>query len=131
MTLAAVDVYSGQRGAGWSSFPRLPFDFSKLSNGRVASISAESVGKEFVMGLGEPTRKGGGEAGGGGLGPGLWMEWQHLTMLYADPTPRPFSLLVELAPDDNKAALKGGGHRWDLDKAGSSPWHTLTFHRTV
>lgn len=115
--LAAIDLYNDARG--WVTYRDLPLEFKVGGGSSAVVIGTETRGKDFVAQLGEPRRKGGGEVGTGGLGPGLWMEWQ-LTLITSN-TPIPFTLLVELSRTKAPSAAK-----WDLDQAGSSPWHTLT-----
>lgn len=69
------------------------------------AITPESTGKDFILALGEPDRKGGGE---GSIG--IWIEWTSV------------GILVEFA--------SGGLQAWD--KGGEAVWRVLTvFERGV
>lgn len=41
-------------------------------------LRRDSTALEILSHLGEPTRKGGGEANLGKIGPGVWLEWTNL-----------------------------------------------------
>jgi len=86
LRLESVDVYNPplpQEGASKSSkyapFPCLPYTFVPRSGSPPRppfQITAQTTGKEFVLALGEPARKGGG--GGPMAGNiGIWCEWSE------------------------------------------------------
>lgn len=120
-TCQAVDVYNEGYDRRWKVFAGLPLLLSwrRESKEMTLTLASETTGADLVSVLGEPTRKGGGEAlkGGGasGLGPGAWMEWT------ATMHDRRFNLMVELMGTD----VRGAG-RWEKDKGGAAVWGVCT-----
>ncbi|PWY97236.1 hypothetical protein BCV70DRAFT_70484 [Testicularia cyperi] len=129
LCLAAVDLYGHQdpadsRSSIWKPFVGLPLTlhFSHMGQTREAAISRSMTGKQFVSTFGEPTRKGGGDAGR--MGPPVWMEWQ-LDVPGAAARVRSLKLLVELT-----GAAVRGPDRWSPDRAGSAQWGVLTLTKS-
>jgi hypothetical protein len=135
----AIDVYNAEaqqaadkrkRAPQWGVCPLLPLrlelrDIKRPSGAETSAtagsldVTATSTGGDFVAALGEPSRKGGGEAlaagGASGLGPGAWLEWE------GEAEGRRVTLMVELVGE----GAKGAG-RWEKDKAGKAMWGVLT-----
>lgn len=94
----------------FAPFPSYPIAITHPSSSSSSSLSTllvnpKTTGKDFVVALGEPDRKGGGE---GSIG--IWTEWTQL------------GVMVEFA--------SGGLQAWD--KGGDAVWKTVTiFERGV
>lgn len=149
-TCAAVDVYNADaldQGAkhkcGYAAFRAYPLRLrgsveSPRTTGAASGetkeapptptgtidVTPHTTAREFVRALGEPLRKGGGEAlaGGGasGLGPGVWLEWK-LRVRIGQAEEKEVMLMVELAGNEAR-----GAGRWEAGKAGRATWGILT-----
>ncbi|KAL8286406.1 hypothetical protein RQP46_004423 [Phenoliferia psychrophenolica] len=129
LSLASVDIYNHEAALQapttktqaaprapstlkptFSAFPSYPIAIAHPASASSSDIETllvdpDTKGKDFVLALGEPDRKGGGE---GSIG--IWTEWTQL------------GVMVEFA--------SGGLQAWD--KGGGAVWKTLTiFERGV
>lgn len=62
--IVSIDIYNGQ--PRWGTYPDYPIllNYNTTNGTRGLSIEPHTTALDFVLALGEPTRKGGGEAGG-------------------------------------------------------------------
>lgn len=116
--IVSIDIYNGQ--PRWGTYPDYPIllNYNTTNGTRGLSIEPHTTALDFVLALGEPTRKGGGEAGGAtarALGPALWMEWT-LTTSYT-----PLYLMAEFRGKSARAP-----DRWELGRGSCATWATIT-----
>jgi len=89
-------------------YPSLPLTITFLHEPKSMSVSTKSTGKDFVVALGEPDRK------GGGVGPSsgsinIWCEWTK------------GGVMVELGGQDAR-----GPQAWDKGK--DAKWKVISFY---
>ncbi|WFD31384.1 hypothetical protein MSPP1_002419 [Malassezia sp. CBS 17886] len=119
-TLVTIDVYNSQ--PGWGPYPGYPIMIPHVNEqGAVVhfTLQPSNTAKNFVMALGEPQRKGGGEAGGPtakALGPGMWLEWS-LPQAHGRT---PLYMLVEFGGEAARAK-----DRWELGRGDTAEWATV------
>lgn len=122
-TISTIDLYNAQ--ARWGSYDQYPVEIPIVTdhqNKQVVQITPETTAIELVRAFGEPTRKGGAEAGGPttrALGPAMWTEWK---VSAAMGTSQPASLYV-LAEYAGEAAR--APDRWERGRGSDARWATI------
>ena len=104
LSLRSIDVYN-ESEVKYATYPGYPLVFAPSST-RTIAITPHTSGKDFVLALGEPDRKGGGNGPMSGS-IGIWCEWTKL------------GLMVELGGDDVR-----GPQAWEKGK--DAKWKTIT-----
>ena len=92
----------------FSKYPSLPLAITFSHEPKSISVAAESIGKDFVVALGEPDRKGGG-AGPSSGSINIWCEWTKE------------GVMVEFGGRDAR-----GPQAWDKGK--DAGWKVISFY---
>lgn len=122
--ILTIDLYNSQ--ARWGAFPHYPLEITiRGSNGAtfVLPITPTTTAIELVRTLGEPSRKGGGDAGGTtarALGPAMWTEWACLSKIGLSDSLTPLYLLAEYGGEAARAK-----DRWEPGRGSEARWATI------
>lgn len=121
--VVTIDLYNAQ--ARWGSFDEYPLRIPFWNQERkecLLTLQPETTALELVRTLGEPSRKGGAEAGGPtarALGPAMWTEWTLETRLPAT-TQTTLYILAEYAGEAARAK-----DRWEPGRGSTTTWATI------
>lgn len=118
-----IDVYNAQpRWGTYAAYPILIRYWTENTHERHLEITPTTKAIDLVQALGEPTRKGGAEAGGPtarALGPAMWTEWA-LAVDMPSVGRTTLYLLAEYAGEAARAC-----DRWEPGRGSESVWATL------
>lgn len=121
--VVTIDVYNAQpRWGTYTSYPIAIHYWADDTHERHLDITPTTKAIDLVQALGEPSRKGGAEAGGPtarALGPAMWTEWA-LSVDVPAVGRTTLYLLAEYAGEAARAR-----DRWEPGRGSEATWATL------